>query len=136
MRRRTVLAAPLAAATLMLAHAQGRAEVGWLAYGEGVTDPNFSAFVFALRQLGWREEANLVVLSRFAQSVADLAASGYELLIRDIKVLVTVGVAATRVARELTARIPIVFGSVVDVVGNGIVAETRRSDSPPAAGGP
>src|SRR4051812_36510928 len=120
MRRRAVLAGMAlgAVGALLPAQAQSRAEVGWLSYGD-TNDPNLSAFIHGLRRLGWREEANLTVVPRFAQTMADLIAHAHDLLTRDLRVLVTVGVAATRIAKERTSRVPIIFGSVVDVVGNG-----------------
>src|SRR5829696_6303101 len=114
MRRRTVLAAiALGASRTLLpahAHAQGRVEVGCLSYGDQ-SDNNLSAFLSGLRRLGWREEANLTFVPRFTQSLADLAANAHELLSRDLSVLVTVGVAATRIAKDTTRRLPIVFGA-------------------------
>ena len=130
MRRRTLLAGLTLAAggpCLATATAQGRAEVGWLAYGD-IGDPNWSAFVFAMRRLGWREETNLSLVPRFAQTAADLAASAHELLSRDLNVLVTVGVPATRLAQQSATRLPIVFGSVVDATGNGIIANPNRPE--------
>ena len=110
MRRRTVLAAIAlgASRTLLPAHAQGRVEVGCLSYGDQ-SDNNLSAFLSGLRRLGWREEANLTFVPRFAQSLADLAANAHELLSRDLSVLVTVGLAATRIAKDNTTRLPIVW---------------------------
>ena len=102
MRRRAVLGAMAllgASRTVLPAHAQGRVEVGCLLYGDQ-SDNNLSAFLSGLRRLGWREEANLTFVPRFAQSLADLAASADELLSRDLSVLVTVGLAATRIAKE------------------------------------
>jgi hypothetical protein len=94
------------------AHAQGRVEVGCLSYGEH-SDNNLSVFLSGLRRLGWREETNLTFVPRLTQSLADLAASAHELLSRDLSVLVTVGLAATRIAKNNTTRLPIVFGAVL-----------------------
>ena len=130
MRRRTVLAAIAlgASRTLLPAHAQSRVEVGCLSYGDQ-SDNNLSAFLSGLRRLGWREEANLTFVPRFAQSLADLAASAHELLSRDLSVLVTVGLAATRIAKDNTSRLPIVFGAVLDAAGNRIVENLNRPEA-------
>jgi putative tryptophan/tyrosine transport system substrate-binding protein len=129
MRRRTVLAAMGLGAfrTFLPAHAQGRVEVGWLSYGDQ-HDPNLSAFLSGLRRLGWREEANLTLVLRYAQSLADLAANAHDLLSRNLSVLVTVGLAATRIAKDATSSLPIVFGAVLDPVGNGIVANLNQPE--------
>ena len=103
MRRRSLLGAIAlgASRTILPAHAQGRVEVGWLSYGDQ-SDNNLSAFLSGLRRLGWREEANLTFVPRFAQSLADLASNAHELLSRDLSVLVTMGLAATRSAKDTT----------------------------------
>jgi len=116
-----------AAGALLRAQAQSRAEVGWLSYGD-INDPNLSAFINGLRRLGWREEANLTVVPQFAQTMGDLVAHADDLLSRDLRVLVTVGLAATRIAKARTTRLPIIFGSVVDVVGNGILNDPNRPE--------
>ena len=61
--------------------------------------------------------------------MADLAANAHELLSRDLSVLVTVGLAATRIAKDTTTRLPIVFGAVLDAAGNRIVENLNRPEA-------
>ena len=123
----TGIAVAAVRAALGPAEAQGRAAVGWLEYGE-IGDLNWAAFISALRSLGWREEANLTLKARFSQTASDLAASAHHLLSLGLDVIVTVGVPATRLVQRSDARLPIIFSSVVDAVGNGIVADLNRPE--------
>jgi putative ABC transport system substrate-binding protein len=101
--------------------------VGWLAYGDQ-HDPNLSAFLSDLRKLGWREEANLTLVPRYTQTPADLASHAQELLSRNLGALVTIGLPATRSAKDTRSSVPIVFGALLDPVGNDIVANLTRPE--------
>src|SRR5215203_6026098 len=124
-RREFVLGALTAGLASPVARSQSRAQVGWLSYGD-IADLNLSIFIGALRGLGWREEANLNLLVRVAQELPDLEAAARDLLGRDLQVLVTVGGRAARLAKEGRPRFPIVFSSLSDVPGSGLLTNPNR----------
>jgi ABC-type uncharacterized transport system substrate-binding protein len=80
-----------------------------------------------LRDLGYVEGQNIVVEYRFAEWQEDrLPALAAELLQLPVDVLVTLAAPATRVARQATTTIPIVFMIVNDPVGQGFVASLAQ----------
>jgi putative tryptophan/tyrosine transport system substrate-binding protein len=80
-----------------------------------------------LRDLGYVEGQNIVVEYRFAEWQEDrLPALTAELLQFPVEVLVTLAAPATRVARQATTTIPIVFMIVNDPVGQGFVASLAQ----------
>jgi putative ABC transport system substrate-binding protein len=80
-----------------------------------------------LRDLGYVEGQNIVVEYRFAEWQEDrLPALAAELVQLPVDVLVTLAAPATRVARQATTTIPIVFMIVNDPVGQGLVASLAR----------
>src|SRR5438874_7524536 len=80
-----------------------------------------------LHELGYVDGNNIVIEQRYAEGkldrVNELAA---ELARLKVDVIVTVGPAATRPAKEATTAIPIVMGVDDDPVGNGFVASLAR----------
>jgi len=80
-----------------------------------------------LHELGYVDGNNIVIEQRYAEDkldrVNELAA---ELARLKVDVIVTVGPAATRPAKEATTVIPIVMGVDDDPVGNGFVASLAR----------
>jgi putative tryptophan/tyrosine transport system substrate-binding protein len=124
-RREFVLCALSAGLAAPVAQSQTRAQVGWLSYGDH-SDPSLSVFIGALRGLGWREEANLNLIVRIAQELPDLQAAASDLLGRDLRVLVTVGGRAARLAKEGRPRFPVVFSSLSDIPGSGLVTDPNR----------
>jgi putative tryptophan/tyrosine transport system substrate-binding protein len=80
-----------------------------------------------LRDLGYVEGQNIVVEYRFAEWQEDrLPALAAELVQLPVEILVTVAAPATRVARQATSTIPIVFMIVNDPVGQGFVASLAQ----------
>jgi len=80
-----------------------------------------------LRDLGYVEGQNIIVEYRFAEwQDAQLPALAAELLQLPVDVLVTLAAPATRVSRQATATIPIVFMIVNDPVGQGLVASLAQ----------
>ncbi len=79
------------------------------------TDPRFIALRQGLRELGYVEGKNIVIEPRFAKGKLDrqpdLAA---ELVALKIDILITLGVAPTRAAKEATNTIPIVMANASD----------------------
>ena len=85
------------------------------------------AFRQGLRELGYVEGKNILIEQRYAEGqlnhMNELAA---ELVRLKVDVIVTIGPAATRPAKEATHAIPIVMGVDDDPVGNGFVASLAR----------
>ena len=85
------------------------------------------AFRQGLRDLGYVEGKNILIEWRGADGNPDrqpvLVA---ELLRLEVDLIVTSGGGPTRVAKEATATIPIVFAQDTDPIGNGFVASLAR----------
>jgi len=85
------------------------------------------AFRQGFRELGYVEGKNILIEQRYAEGqlnhMNELAA---ELVRLKVDVIVTIGPAATRPAKEATHAIPIVMGVDDDPVGNGFVASLAR----------
>jgi putative tryptophan/tyrosine transport system substrate-binding protein len=90
-------------------------------------DPVLEAFRQGLRGLGYVEGQNIVMEYRYARGqdalLPDLAA---ELVRLNVDVILTWGVVAARVAKQATATIPIVNGSMSDPVATGLVSSLAR----------
>jgi putative ABC transport system substrate-binding protein len=103
--------------------------IGWLSPGfpRPDHDPPVDAFRQGLREFGYVEGQNLVIVYRGAEGrierLPDLAA---ELVQLQVAVMVAVGTAATRAARGATHTIPIVMTGTSDPVAQGFVASLAR----------
>ncbi|HEU4342655.1 MAG TPA: ABC transporter substrate binding protein, partial [Candidatus Binatia bacterium] len=81
------------------------------------------AFRQGLRDLGYVEGKNIVIEYRYGEGKLErLPTLAAELVRLKVDVIVTVGPASTRPAKEATVAIPIVMAQVNDPVGNGFVA--------------
>ena len=81
----------------------------------------------ALRRQGWVEGQNLVIERRWADGqVARLPELARELVALRCEALLTVGLSATRAAREASPTLPIVFFGNFDPVATGLVASLAR----------
>jgi len=123
----TLLAVPLAAE----AQQAGRIfRLGMLAQAAPVpSDQRTSAFLIpaALRELGYLEGQNLVIERRYAEGKTDrLPGLARDLVQLRVDVIVTVGPAAIRAAKDATTTIPIVFFGNFDPVAAGFVASLAR----------
>jgi putative ABC transport system substrate-binding protein len=89
-----------------------------------------SAFREALMQLDWTEGKNLQIEYRFGHddALTRLPAMASELLDLQPSVVVTVSAPASLAMKRLTGRIPIVFVSVGDPLGAGLVRNLARPD--------
>ena len=89
--------------------------------------PNFEAFRLGLRDLGYIEEKNITIESRFAEEkfdrLSDLAA---ELVRLNVDILVAGNSTVARGAKKVTTIIPIVMANAGDPVGSGLVASLAR----------
>jgi putative ABC transport system substrate-binding protein len=89
--------------------------------------PRVEAFRQRLRELGYVEEKNIVIEYRYAKGkrerLPDLAA---ELVRLKVDVIVAFSPAAILAAKKASPTIPIVFASVGDPVGDGLVSSLAR----------
>jgi putative tryptophan/tyrosine transport system substrate-binding protein len=104
-------------------------KVGWLE-GSRRTDkePLHAVFLQGLRELGYVEGQNLILVRRDMEGQPDrLPALAAELVQLPVDVLVTTGgVPATRAAMRVTTIIPIVMAEAGDPVETGLVASLAR----------
>ena len=85
------------------------------------------AFRQGLRELGYVEDKNIIIESRYAEGKLDrLPALAAELVRLKVDIIFSVGPTVTRAAKEATATIPIVMGFDDDPVGSGFVASLAR----------
>jgi putative ABC transport system substrate-binding protein len=86
-----------------------------------------AALVQRLRELGWMEGRNVAIEVRWAEGrrerFAEIAA---ELVRLKVDVIVTYATPPVLAAKQATSIIPIVFASVADPVGTGLVASLAR----------
>jgi putative tryptophan/tyrosine transport system substrate-binding protein len=79
-------------------------------------------FRSGLRDLGYIEDTNIVITYRWAEgNYARLPELAAELVHSNVDVIVTHGTPGTLAAKQSTATVPIVIGSVGDPVASGIV---------------
>jgi putative ABC transport system substrate-binding protein len=85
------------------------------------------AFRQRIRELGWIEGKNMASEYRYTDGNRDqLPVLAAELVRLDLDIIVTVGPADTRAAKEATAKIPIVMAADSDPVETGFVATLAR----------
>jgi putative tryptophan/tyrosine transport system substrate-binding protein len=98
--------------------------IGYLTMRAGVEEKvRISAFLQELRSLGYTEGNNLVIESRRAPvgQLDRLRELAIELLGLNVDVIVASSADVAKVAKEITATIPIVFTVSADPVGEGLV---------------
>jgi putative ABC transport system substrate-binding protein len=85
------------------------------------------AFVQRLRELGYRHGDNLLVEYRWADEDLSLFERQADELVRlPVDVIVTAQAPAVRIAKKVTATIPIVMAAVADPVGAGLIPSLAR----------
>ena len=132
MKRREFLAALVGAAAWPLAaYAQQRSKsnrVSYLALVPGEDLSLMKTLVERLHELGYQEGANLTLGYRSAEGYPDrLAPLAIELVQAKPDVLVAgFGTLAAQAAKSATSTIPIVFTTVGDPLGAGVVASLNR----------
>jgi putative ABC transport system substrate-binding protein len=93
--------------------------IGYLASAPG---PPEKVFLEGLRERGWIEGKNIVILRRYSEGRNErFPGFAAELVQLNIDLLVAFGIPATAAATAATTTIPIVFGFVGDPVGSGFV---------------
>jgi putative ABC transport system substrate-binding protein len=89
--------------------------------------PRFATFVQRLRELGWIENRTVAIEYRWAEGrserYSEIAAEFVRLR---VDVIVTTGTPVVIAAKQATAIIPIVFVTITDPVGSGLVASLAR----------
>jgi len=122
------------AGALLAAGFAGRAQtpgkvyrIGWLSSGPwGGTQP-LEAFNQGMRELGWVEGRHYVVDNRYSEGRSErFPALAADLVQRKVDLLVGSGTPHTTALKNATATIPIIFYSVSDPVGSGLVASLAR----------
>ena len=118
-----LLATPLGRAAAQSSEKVPR--VGYISPGSS-SDPmrlrRFEAFRQALRELGYVEGQNIVLEPRWAEGkYARYPALAADLVRLKAGVIVVVGGAATKAAKEVTRTVPIVMSLVIDPVGSGLI---------------
>jgi putative ABC transport system substrate-binding protein len=89
--------------------------------------PNVDVFRQRLRELGYVEGQNLVLEVRYADGKAErLPSFATELVGLRVDAILTEGTPAARAAKQATATIPIVLGTIADPVGTGLVSSLAR----------
>jgi putative ABC transport system substrate-binding protein len=134
MQRRTAVLGALAAgalAGLPPAAAQPTGKVfklGWLRPNSaGPAEFQALGIPAALKRLGWVEGQNLIIERRWGGGqVARLPELARELVQERCDALLTVGLSATRAAREASPTLPIVFFGNFDPLATGLVASLAR----------
>jgi putative ABC transport system substrate-binding protein len=100
--------------------------IGFLSGGVG-PNQNVYGFQHGLRELGYVEGQNLVLIYRWAAaqraSVVDLA---QELLALNVDVLASHTTEAIAAIRSLNAAVPVVMTAISDPIGSGLVASFAR----------
>jgi putative tryptophan/tyrosine transport system substrate-binding protein len=130
MRRRKFIATT---AALLVSPWRSRAQetrrrLGFLTIGERppTMGPSFTAFLDGLRNRGWIDGRNLIIEWRYAQSQDHLPALAAELVALSPDLFIAVAPQPAVALKSATATIPIVFVSVGDPVGIGLVQSLAR----------
>jgi putative ABC transport system substrate-binding protein len=103
------------------------ARIRRLMSGRPDTGPAVDPFVQALRDLGYVEDRNLVIEYRYADGKHEqFPALAAELAALKVDVIVVPNTRTALAAKQATSTIPIVFFSVSDPVGSGLVNSLAR----------
>jgi putative ABC transport system substrate-binding protein len=134
MQRRALLLGATAGVTLCglppaAAQPSGKVfKLGWLRpNAAGPAEFQALGIPAALKRLGWVEGQNLIIERRWGGGqVARLPDLARELVQERCDALLTVGLSATRAAREASPTLPIVFFGNFDPLATGLVASLAR----------
>jgi ABC-type uncharacterized transport system substrate-binding protein len=120
-----------AAAWPLAARAQQSAKRPTIGYLGGTTasieNQRVAAFISQMRDLGWIEGRNVAIEYRWVEGRNDRAVEiAAEFVRLKVDLIITIGTPAALAARQATSVIPIVFTTVADPVGTGLVASLAR----------
>jgi putative ABC transport system substrate-binding protein len=103
-------------------------EIGWLTVSSAFS--SYEQFVRELRKLGYVEKENVTFKYLSAEgNLQRLSALADELVRRNVAVIVTRGTPEALALKKVTTKIPIVFYSVTDPIGSGLVDSLARPGS-------
>ena len=132
-RRKFISGLGSSVALPLCASAQERAKrrrVGFLMHlapGDPDAMARVAAFLQGLQELGWATDRNIQIDYRWAVGQAELYRNyAVELVALQPDVLVTTVTDTVRALQQTTRTIPIVFTSVIDPVGSGLIASLSR----------
>lgn len=134
MRRREFIAALGAAVALRSAGARAQTAklptVGFLGIQTRANQEKWTtAFVQRLRELDWIEGRTVLIEYRWAEGSGDrMSEIAAEFVRLKVDVILTAGTAATLAAKQATSIIPVVFTTVADPVGTGVVGSLSRPE--------
>src|SRR5262249_4987970 len=112
--------------TVHLAEAQQAPKIPRIGFGSGTGPDSTVEFRRGLRDLGYIEGKNILIEYRYAKGVAEFPNLVAELVGLKVDVIVVTSTAAAQAAKNATITIPVIFTSVGDPVGTGIVASLAR----------
>jgi ABC-type uncharacterized transport system substrate-binding protein len=116
--------------TLPLAAAQSpeKHRIGFLAtFPDDPKQPHAEAFVAGLRDYGYVEGRNISIERRFSEGKPErLPDLVRDLLRLNVSLIITSAPAPSRAAKDATATVPIVFVTVADPIGMGLVTNLAR----------
>jgi len=85
-----------------------------------------AAFAEGLAPLGWSQGRNLQLVLRFSGDDASANAAAADLVRQNPEVILSHGTETSRIMQQHTRTIPIVFTTVTDPVGSGLVESLAR----------
>src|SRR5262245_27822052 len=127
--RRKIFCFALCVFTLALglsAQAQQATKIPRIGFGAGTGPDSIVEFRRGLQDLGYIEGKNILIEYRYAKGVAEFPNLVAELVRLKVDVLVVTNTAAAQAAKKATTTIPVIFTSVGDPVGTGIVGSLAR----------
>ncbi|MFL6805923.1 MAG: ABC transporter substrate-binding protein [Xanthobacteraceae bacterium] len=101
--------------------------IGFLGAAPSIESQRVAAFEQRLRELGWIEGRTVAIEYRWAEGRSERYAENAAELVRlKVDVIVTSATPPTLAAKQATEVIPIVFATLSDPVGTGLVASLAR----------
>ena len=134
MRRREFIAALGAAVALRSAGARAQTAklptVGFLGIQTRANQEKWTtAFVQRLRELDWIEGRTVLIEYRWAEGSGDrMSEIAAEFVRLKVDVILTAGTAGALAVKQATSIIPVVFTTVADPVGTGVVGSLSRPE--------